>query len=924
APYTDPREAVRQAMYDHLAQVDAWLLNRPRGASVERRIRDTGNLLGTHCMSCHTQSGAWGPTVPMLMGYRPENIGNYRHLVSVMYESLRPANVLVDAVNNTSLPPLDLGDGPAGTRVAGYNVATVERFLPPRKLHSRQQIRTANFVLQSNDPSGVNAAGPGSNVGQAVVLRYAGEILRTAWDKTKDEKYKKALEEKSQKMLKIAVKYTDDLAHRIEFYERVYPRDWRTPEIDAQLDKDERELRGRQNEDGSWEFNTTVPVSTGQNSSGKEPKGPDPAPTSLALSALQSRGFTPSDPAVSKGVAVLLRMQEPYGRWNKTALTGFVTTAYALHALALLYPETAPAPARRDFEPREGESLLDTVARFRALAHLLLNKDGLNKDDRQFLHLIRAGGAHRSPHVRYWAMIGLGSMPEEQNAGLLLQSLGDPVKMVREAARWGLRQNLLDDKGWKDLFAAYPKAGDITRAQMAGALIMRADATTTQPSFDPGKVAGMLAQMMNEDKSPAARAWATRAAWNWWIWNPPVRLIINDAWVRMLESPEPSVLAENAKRYQSQALFIANGHKANGSEDHQYPELEKLFEVLSAKLDKPSEPLVSRITAIAGTYYGQAGGDGGPGQMGYVTKHSSEMAGKAVMAYWTKAEKEQDADCVRLSVEAAANAAYDPMQKKLLDYAVSGPEHLRTIAATSASDPSMTSLPGTQEFLEPLIQQLNRGAADKDRRSALAAPIIRLFTRARWNIPKTQEQQDIFYGLLKPRLDDPESDTQWYLAEQLGRVFASNPDLRTETLIRSIPQKFGRPLEEYFWLASVPWMLTYGTAIPEPGKPAAEQSPLQGMAEQLFIRQLSPEAEPKLKKAAIAMAGNETVRNNPVIAAVLKAELPEYFEPEVPEVQAMSPERRVNFDYFRRHVVPEIRRPNRQDERACITCHGVA
>ena len=48
APFTDVRQAVKLAMYDHLAQVDAWLLNRPRGAAVERRIRDTGSLLGTY------------------------------------------------------------------------------------------------------------------------------------------------------------------------------------------------------------------------------------------------------------------------------------------------------------------------------------------------------------------------------------------------------------------------------------------------------------------------------------------------------------------------------------------------------------------------------------------------------------------------------------------------------------------------------------------------------------------------------------------------------------------------------------------------------------------------------------------------------------------------------------------------------------
>ena len=185
APFTDPREAVRLAMYDHVAQVSAWLMNRPRGNSLDRRLRDTGSMYGSNCMSCHTQSGVWGPAGPLAFGYRIENPLHYRHLMNVMYESLRPTNVLKDAANNTSLPPHDLGDGPAGTRVAGHNVLTLETVVAPRKLHSTQQIRTANYMLQTSDPSGINAAGKGSNVGQAVVIHYAAEILRRAWDKTR-------------------------------------------------------------------------------------------------------------------------------------------------------------------------------------------------------------------------------------------------------------------------------------------------------------------------------------------------------------------------------------------------------------------------------------------------------------------------------------------------------------------------------------------------------------------------------------------------------------------------------------------------------------------------------------------------------------------------------------------------------------------
>src|SRR5205085_334032 len=109
-------------------------------------------------------------------------------------ECLRPTNVLKDAANNTSLAPLDLGDGPAGTRAAGFNIVNAERVIKPGKLHSKQQIRTANFVLQTGDPGGINAAGPGSNVGQVEVHLFSAEILRTAWEKTGDPKYFHALE----------------------------------------------------------------------------------------------------------------------------------------------------------------------------------------------------------------------------------------------------------------------------------------------------------------------------------------------------------------------------------------------------------------------------------------------------------------------------------------------------------------------------------------------------------------------------------------------------------------------------------------------------------------------------------------------------------------------------------------------------------
>src|SRR6266508_4394448 len=724
APYDDPRMAVRQAMYDHIGQVDAWLTNRPRGASVERRIRDTGNLMGTHCMSCHTQSGVWGPAVPIENGYRVENIQNFRRLINVMYESMRPTNYLKDAANNTSLAPLDVGDGPAGTRVAGHNVCTAEQVVPARKLHSMQAIRAANHTLQTADPSGINAAGPGSNVGQSVVYNYAGEILRTAWDRTGHPRYFAALEEKAEKMLGVYPRYSDDLSHRIEFFKRFFPQDYvaqnqrarsiqqslppEPPEkkeepapkpaadgkpaeppparfpayqlksadeaaklwarIQGQLKKDEARLRAIQNADGSWGFDPGKSDDDGK--TWKTNGEFDPAPTALALIAFQALGYNADEPAVARGVKALLRMQDPYGRWNKNALTGFVTTAYALHALSRLYPEKPVKPARAEFEPKRGETLLAAIARVRALSHT---------DDPALIDLMIQAALHSSPQVRFWGAMALGGVHQER----------------------GVRA-------------------------------------------------------LNDDPHPGARAWAAKAAWQWWIWNPPMREAIQQAWTRKLLSPEPNALVENCFRYQSHALFIANGHKANGSEEHQYKELSALFKTLEQRLDDAAlseavkDRLARRLVAVAATFYASAGGDGGPGQMGYITEGSAEMMGKAALRLWSRTG-ESDISELRLVMEGAAGVAYQPLQDKIIDYSTHGPEELRTLAAAAVSAPSAVTLPAVQEKVEPLVEQIHRGAQDYDRRQTLAQPVLRLFARAKWAVPKITEQRELLYRLLIPK-----------------------------------------------------------------------------------------------------------------------------------------------------------------------------
>jgi HEAT repeats/Squalene-hopene cyclase C-terminal domain len=1047
APYDDARMAVRQALYDHLGQVDSWLTNRPRGASVERRIRDTGNLMGTHCMSCHTQSGVWGPAVPIENGYRVENIQNFRRLINVMYESMRPTNYLKDAANNTSLAPLDIGDGPAGTRVAGHNVCTAERVVPARKLHSSQMIRAANHVLQTSDPSGINAAGPGSNVGQAVVYNYAGEILRTAWDRTGHPRYFAALEEKAEKMLGVQPKFSDDLSLRIEFFKRFFPQDYlaqngkarsiqqtlppeppeppeqkREPKpkeassgdkpaeppparfpayqllsaenaeklgnrIQEQLKKDEARLLATQNADGSWSFDPGK-----INADGKTWKTDgqfDPAPTALALIAFQALGRGVGDPAVDRGVKALLRMQDPYGRWNKSAQTGFVTTAYALHALARLYPMNPVKPARADFEPKQRESLLEAIARVRALSHT---------NDPALIDLMIQATKHPSPWVRTWGTMSLGSLHDQRGVSSLIRAMGDPVKMVRDAAAWAMEQTLLDDVGFEAIFNAFDKGDDLTRESALKALGIRADTVMTQSRVDRARLARLIDRALNDDPHPGVRAWAAKAAWQWWVWNPPLRDAIQQAWVRKLIAVEPNSLVENCFRYQSHALFIANGHKANGSEEHQYKELSALFKTLEQRLDDTAmaeevkDRLARRLIRIAATFYNTSGGDGGPGQMGYITPGSSEMMGKAALHLWKRNERSKQDTATNLSemrllLEGASGITYQPLQDRVIEYSTHGPEDLRTLAAAAVSDPSAVTLPATQEKVQPLVEQIYRGAQDYDRRQTLAQPILKLFSRAHWNVPKTLEQQEILYSLLIPkhtkepgaeelaRIRDAAAaavkpmgqlDADWYIADRMGNMLAANTDLHTEVLMKLMPGAVKNPLTGHFWLPNVGWITSFGDPMPEidddPAKPAKlppEIAQARARAIDLYLQMFGSDSPEMSRGAAIRMVHLTSLRRSPEIQQALRkmletekngarvqaaknalrssdpqlwmADLREAVtkEPLAAQIRDakgqpnLTPRFLASFRYFSDYVAPELNRPQRMDEMSCMRCHGV-
>ena len=859
APFDNPQQALRQSIYYHLAEIDAWLIHRPRNIAVHRRVRDGSSLFGENCMSCHTQSGVWGVADALRHGYRPDGtVQNHRRLVNTMYESLRPTNELVDAAVNTSLAPNDLGDAPAGSRVAGRNVVLHERTFKPKRLHSYQQRRTANYVLQTNDPQGINAAGKGSNFGPNVVFKFAAEILERAWRDSGEEKYLAGLLEKAEKIVATGdarLKVVDDLGHRIEFFHDLLPREELAgldadselgrrgrellPAFRKQAERDLRRLLALQQEDGSWGFDLGVHDQASDSWQRIDEDG-DPAPTAVSLIALRAAGHGPDSPPVRRAVQWLLGKQFEYGLWNRSAQTGFVTNAYVIRALSRLFPGDARPFERSEFEPQPGESLLQRLSRARAL-------QATGRAD--FADLMIDASADEVPQVRYYGYLGIGGALAASGIPALVAGLSDPVKACREAAFWSLRQLLLDDQGWPAALAAYRGGDERARQSVLQALTMRADLAGPGAQVDRNELASLLADAMR-DPFPGVRAYAFKSAWRQWVWNPPLRQRINRAWVSALLRPERNGHVENAMRYSTASMLIVNGQIANqtgrDNRAQQYRELEDLYQMLAAARSREGsrrDLLEQRLAAVAVTHFEERGGDGGPGQLGYSTPGATELIGDILLNVYQTGSDDGQVPWRSIALQGAANVNSAPLQGHLLQLLQGDDLEQVAAAAKALSNPSALRLRGNAGTIRPLLAKLDAFLAAG--RQADAEALVRFLSRVRWQFGEGEDSAETereFFRLLVPAGRQPpiaaaphllgrpapgaqgRSAAQGGRAALLGKVLGDNPTLHRRSAFDHVGG------DALFWLPSTEWMLRYqetGPTLEEAVKGATEGEDLE-------------------------------------------------------------------------------------------------
>ena len=111
-------------------------------------------------------------------------------------------------------------------------------------------------------------------------------------------------------------------------------------------------------------------------------------------------------------------------------------------------------------------------------------------------------------------------MHQEEYTERLNKRLSDRSKQVREAAHWAVRQTLIDDKGWNQVLETARNGDDFAREAALRSLIMLVDSEMPESSLDHTALTNLLDHALNHDPHPAVRSWATRSAWQWWVWNP--------------------------------------------------------------------------------------------------------------------------------------------------------------------------------------------------------------------------------------------------------------------------------------------------------------------------------------------------------------------------------------------------------------------
>lgn len=442
-PYTDPQQAVLTATHYIVNIGDAWFAQTPRNGDVYAR-RSIQHDATMRCTACHPTVF---PTESMLVarrnGYPVVAKSQYQYLLDRIYNAPAPLYGSDDAYFlrfiGIALQAMGKQGGVAAEHealITGRQTALFPRWSAYLKQAWNHRRRVAD--LPEDEPNGVVPID--SAFGFAL---RDWRVLREQFRRTGDREAAAAADN-----LRAILTSPDSRARVKNMQDRVLRlqalmemgRSEHAEEIRSEI----AELFRLQNPDGGWADGIKTVSSDGTHSAEYL--------TGQIAYALMQAGLRPeTEPRLQKALAWLQARQKDFGGWFQTGDTGenFQTpmreTRFAIESLATAFPRKPPDSVRPGWENRVGQTFLPVYPGRASLREILDALDNIwEVSDGERPALLPRIAAYLEPRhpalLRATAAACLARVGDGSSVEPLARRLGDPVRMVSEAAAYALRR----------------------------------------------------------------------------------------------------------------------------------------------------------------------------------------------------------------------------------------------------------------------------------------------------------------------------------------------------------------------------------------------------------------------------------------------------------------------------------------------------
>ncbi|HEU0122696.1 MAG TPA: HEAT repeat domain-containing protein [Bryobacteraceae bacterium] len=507
-PYADPRKAVQTAVDYLVGAGDSWHANTPRRGGLFNRVA-SNHQETTLCVACHaTHFTQRAQLYALRKGYPVHYPDQLSFLAERFYNNPRPFYGFE-------------AEGAVWSRVISASANVLGRMSHLLQIYE-------NELTHDPRPAYHNGVGgylslyyknrtklPGDETNGNTPLVSTYEVAWYAWESSKDASIAALLAQDHE------IKNVIDLCYQTLALAAVDRKQYAD-----KIAKNAERILQLQRPDGQWSARFD------------ESSHPVEFQTGHALWALHAAGIPRENPQVAKGLAFLLRRQQPFGGWldplqsYENFRTPFRETQMAVLALSAYYPAEAG-------EARWGTNPAGPIDTLEALNGVWSTPEPAR------LREIEALTTVPEPMYRAQALETLGRLGRSESLPVIAARMDDPSKLVQRAAAWAMRQvyNRRPEAASPTLSSLLQSQDERARWSATRVFATHFAALAKRDEFAP-----LLARRMS-DSNPAIAIQAIKAAWQYWYWTPSLasREILEDAVLAAMAKPQHAWVERNLK-----------------------------------------------------------------------------------------------------------------------------------------------------------------------------------------------------------------------------------------------------------------------------------------------------------------------------------------------------------------------------------------